>query len=180
MISEELRATLAKHDQQHLLKYYDAGLLTEEQKASLESQLQKIDFDRLKKIYDVSVAQTTESSSDSTLEPMDSITDVEKLSEDEKAAYQSVALDAISRGEIGLVLMAGGQGTRLGCSYPKGMYDISLPSHKSLFQLQAERILRVQEMAAARSGKACVVPWYVMTSPMTHAETLAYILLRFI
>ena len=39
MISEELRATLAKHDQQHLLKYYDAGLLTEEQKASLESQV---------------------------------------------------------------------------------------------------------------------------------------------
>ena len=84
MISEELRATLAKHDQQHLLKYYDAGLLTEEQKASLECQvryargtltyqLQKIDFDRLKKIYDVSVAQTTESSSDSTVEPMDSV-----------------------------------------------------------------------------------------------------------
>lgn len=39
MISEELRATLAKHDQQHLLKYYDAGLLTEEQKASLECQV---------------------------------------------------------------------------------------------------------------------------------------------
>ena len=78
---------------------------------------------------------------------------MEKLSEDEKAAYRSVALDAISRGEIGLVLLAGGQRTRLGCLAPKGMYDICLPSHKSLFQLQAERILRVQEMASARSGK---------------------------
>ena len=44
MISEELRSTLAKHDQQHLLKYYDAGLLTEEQKASLECQVQSILF----------------------------------------------------------------------------------------------------------------------------------------
>lgn len=113
---------------------------------------------------------------------------MEKLSEEEKATYRDIALDAISRGEIGLVLMAGGQGTRLGCSYPKGMYDICLPSHKSLFQLQAERIRRVQEMASLRSGKctpfrpplflACIVPWYVMTSPMTHAETLAYILLN--
>jgi hypothetical protein len=55
----------------------------------------------------------------------------------------------------------------------QGCYDVGLPSHKSLFQLHAERLLAVQRLAAAAAGgQGATIPWYIMTSPFTHQDTL--------
>ncbi len=86
------------------------------------------------------------------------------------AAYQA-ARDrgerALRDGKIGAVLVAGGQGTRLGFDHPKGLFPIGPLSQAPLFQILFEKLLAVRR----RYGVS--IPLYIMTSPATHDETVA-------
>ena len=74
----------------------------------------------------------------------------------------------LSKGQVAAFLVAGGQGSRLGFDGPKGMFDIGLPSHKSLFQIQAERLQNL----ATQVGHP--IPWCIMTSPLNHEATVNF------
>ncbi|KAL7552766.1 hypothetical protein ACHAWF_016009 [Thalassiosira exigua] len=87
-----------------------------------------------------------------------------------KRAHE-VGTKAVSNGEVAALLLAGGQGTRLGYDGPKGMYDIGLPSGRTLFRIFAERLKKLGTLSG-RGGRA--VPLYVMTSPMNHDATARY------
>ena len=89
--------------------------------------------------------------------------------DDLRKKYASIGLKAIKNNEVAVILMAGGQGTRLGSTKPKGCYDIGLPSHKSLFRIQAEKLLTLQKLAG--SGP---IHWYIMTSKPTRQDTEAF------
>ncbi|KAG7879882.1 hypothetical protein KL905_001375 [Ogataea polymorpha] len=81
--------------------------------------------------------------------------------------WNDVGMDLIAKGKVGVILMAGGQGSRLGSAAPKGCYNVGLPSQKSLFQLQAERLKKLQQLANTQR----VIPLYVMTSKPTRTAT---------
>ena len=84
------------------------------------------------------------------------------------SSSNQTGLEAIRAGTVAAVLMAGGQGTRLGLTGPKGKADIGLPSGRTLFALIAERIHKLRSLTSAS------LPLFIMTSPMNHEETEGY------
>ena len=81
---------------------------------------------------------------------------------------RSIGEEALRSGKVAVLMVAGGQGTRLGFNGPKGCFEIGAHSGKSIYQLQAEKVLSMSR----RVGKT--VPFLVMTSPMTDEETRDY------
>src|SRR6202043_2152579 len=76
-----------------------------------------------------------------------------------------VGVDALAAGEVGVILVAGGSGTRLGFEGPKGTFPIGPVSSATLFQIHAEKIVAL----GRRFGRP--IPLYVMTSPENHEAT---------
>ncbi|KAK1755268.1 UDP-N-acetylglucosamine pyrophosphorylase [Echria macrotheca] len=173
----ELRQKYTLAGQSQVLTFYDS--LSPEDKVALYKQLSGFDPLYINTIAAKALSPPkTDNDAKTVLEPLPESATASILDSDEsdiKKWYAS-GLDLIAANKVGVVLMAGGQGTRLGSSAPKGCYDIGLPSHKSLFQIQAERILKIEKLAAAKagSGKQVTVPWYVMTSGPTRKPTEDY------
>ena len=69
------------------------------------------------------------------------------MESDTRQKLHDLGLEKIRDGKAAVILMAGGQGTRLGFSHPKGMYNIGLPSGKSIFQLLVEKFFKIQLLA---------------------------------
>ena len=161
MISKlsNLYKQLQERDQLHVLKFWDE-LATEEQ-AALSSQLESIDFALLDEFAKL-LHQTDELSQD--------ISPCEVHKRCECRHHQEVGEAIIRKGEFGVLTVAGGDGTRLGWSGPKGTYPATPLSGKSLFQLIAEQIMYAQN----RYG--VTIPWYIMTSISNSELTKSFLL----
>jgi UDP-N-acetylglucosamine/UDP-N-acetylgalactosamine diphosphorylase len=83
----------------------------------------------------------------------------------ERAEARARGEAILREGRAALMVVAGGQGSRLGFEGPKGLYPLGPVTGRTLFALQGQRIQRLRE----RTGAA--IPWYVMTSDATDAAT---------
>ena len=179
-----LKETLKTHNQEHLLQFWDS--LSNVEQTQLYDDLSSIDYAEMSDIFRQSREHqpTTNGTNgekvptvDDKMEPIadELCASVKRSSPEEMAHYESTAMTHISQGQVGVLLLAGGQGTRLGVPYPKGMYNIGLPSGKTLYQIQVERILRLQQMAREKTGKSGgEIIMYIMTSEHTKGPTEAF------
>lgn len=170
---EQVRCSLEEAGQAHVLQFWPE--LCEAERLGLLQELTQLDLQGLQEHCDgaARAAACPSSGLDQHMEPVppESIGSVRKSDEDSLAEWESKGLLQISENGVGVLLLAGGQGTRLGVQYPKGMYDVGLPSGNTLYQIQAERIHKIQELADRKHGSKCTVPWYIMTSEFTLAPT---------
>lgn len=156
----EAKKILEKYNQMHILKYYDE--LSEEEKANLLTQIESADF---------SVLESLDSSEEfggkrGSFEPLGAVTadEIEKNHD----AFSEVGLDAIRQGKAVAVLLAGGQGTRLGFDKPKGMYNMGVEHEVYIFQCLINNLLDVVRQAGAW------IPLYIMTSEKNYGETAEF------
>lgn len=159
---EEIRHTLKKYNQEHLLNFYDN--LDEQKQIKLIDQIENIDFELIKSLYDKTKDGIKNDEAD--IEPIDFI-DKYKLNEDYKY-FEQIGEKAIRAGKLAVVTMAGGQGTRLGHNGPKGTYDIGLDSHKSLFELLFDYIKEQNDKYNVQ------IPWFIMTSKENNESTVKF------
>jgi UDP-N-acetylglucosamine/UDP-N-acetylgalactosamine diphosphorylase len=144
---------LAAHGQEHLLAGLD-DLAPDERDRFLE-RLAQIDW--------VELQWPAEPPAPQDVRPTPVVTlDERARRRDELTAAGE---DAYRRGAVAALVVAGGQGTRLGFDGPKGLFPLGPHSRKSIYQLQAEKVASVSR----RVGRD--VPLLVMTSPMTDLRT---------
>jgi UDP-N-acetylglucosamine/UDP-N-acetylgalactosamine diphosphorylase len=159
-ISSELHDRLRRHGHAHVLNWWDR--LSEDEQTELHAQLNALDFDHLRRLFD-SRDRAAFVPAPENIKPIP----VVRTGTDEAAARRA-GEETLRAGRVACVLVAGGQGSRLGFDHPKGMFPIGPVSGKSLFQNHAEKVLAT----AVRYGRP--VPLLVMTSDATHDETVAF------
>lgn len=173
MYFKDIQTILNANNQPHLLKFYDQ--LNDDQQEAFTKYLKSIPFNAYTKLFQRAIESLTEDVQklDSRMQPIPPVLfeTEEGCSPEQLAHYRGIGLKEISDGHVAVLLMAGGQGTRLGVTYPKGMYSVGLPSGKTLFQIQAERIRRIQKLAEEQNEKNGRVLWYIMTSGPTTKAT---------
>eukprot|EP00195_Chlamydomonas_chlamydogama_P005792 CAMPEP_0202904818 /NCGR_PEP_ID=MMETSP1392-20130828/31237_1 /ASSEMBLY_ACC=CAM_ASM_000868 /TAXON_ID=225041 /ORGANISM="Chlamydomonas chlamydogama, Strain SAG 11-48b" /LENGTH=471 /DNA_ID=CAMNT_0049592643 /DNA_START=73 /DNA_END=1488 /DNA_ORIENTATION=- len=170
---ESVRQLATSSGQDHVFQHFN-GLSKDEQKRLYED-VKDVDFQYLANVFKASMA--TGAASSAHVKPYPCVLQLDDVSEEQRKQWKAHGLRLMAQGKAAVLLLAGGQGTRLGSSLPKGCYNVGLPSGKSLFQLQAERLLKMQQLAAAAAPSGSPtrpLHWYIMTSPFTHVDTLSH------
>lgn len=150
---------LEEKGQSHVLRFYDS--LSAPEQEHLLSQIESIDWRVIE-----SLSHKDEPVNKGHIEPLAAI-EVSEIEEKEEH-FRQLGLDAIRSQKIGLVLLAGGQGTRLGLDKPKGMLNVGITKELYLFEMLIRNLQKNTDAAGVP------VPFYIMTSDKNNADTVSF------
>ncbi|MCI5920271.1 MAG: UDPGP type 1 family protein [Roseburia sp.] len=143
--------------QTYLLHYLDK--LSGEQRSRMEQTLEEIDWSLLDKLQH-------KENKRGVFAPLGAM-NLQEIAE-QKDEFEKIGLEAIRAGKVGAVLLAGGQGTRLGFEHPKGTFNIGLTHELFIFEQQMKNLMEVIDKAGV------FVPLYIMTSEKNNEETIQF------
>ena len=168
-IHVELAARLRTAGQEHLLRCWEK--LDAAGRQRLAAQIETIDLDQIAELFHRAAESHDWAAISRRAEPPTAMRLADRqgggLFDPNEARRRGV--EALTAGRIGVLLVAGGQGSRLGFDHPKGLYPIGPVSGASLLQIHFEKALAL----ARRYSHA--VPVYMMTSPVSHDEQVAFL-----
>ena len=148
---------LNAHGQGHVLRFWE--MLEDDQRETLLWQIADLDFDVVARCQQLVHEKNEDHLASHEPAP------VTNLSGDERDQAHERGERSIREGHVGVVVVAGGQGSRLGFEGPKGAYGIGPVSGASLFQIHARKVLALERKYNAE------VPFYIMTSQANDVET---------
>ena len=160
---EKIKEKLIKYNQEQLLVNYEN--MNNEDKEKLLKEIDNIDFSLMSDLY--KNAQKELNFKDEKIESID-CTEKDKMPKEEKEKYDKIGTDKIKAGKLAVVTMAGGQGTRLGHSGPKGTYTLNVGKEMSLFEILCKTLKEAKEKYGV------YVHWYIMTSNQNNKETVEF------
>lgn len=157
----DLPAWLAELGQEHVLRR--AAALDDAARGRLSAQLASIDPESLR-LQRATLESAHKPGASASPEPPVVLSPVGE----ERDRLLALGKRIIAEGKVGVLIVAGGQGSRFGYDGPKGCFPISQIRGLSFFELHARKVRAIRE----RTGAA--VPLYVMTGPTNDAATRAY------
>lgn len=157
---------LERFGQRHLLGFWDDA--TEDARRSLLEQIEQVDFQLLSDLHARPRELDDRCDLAARAEPPDAIRLAEPTPRFSRGEARQRGEAELREGRVGVILVAGGQATRLRTTSPKGLYPIGPVSERTLFQILVDRVRAIRQRFGAS------IPLFIMTSPATDAETQAY------
>lgn len=159
---EKTIESVYRFNQEHVFEYWKE--LNNKQRKELLDELSGIDFQLMDDLF----THRNEITAKRGFTPAPYIPLPESCDDDKYKKAKEAGIEFIKQGNVAALLVAGGQGSRLGFDGPKGIFPVGPVSGKSLFRIHAEKILK----SSRKYGT--VIPWYIMTSVENHDATTKY------
>ena len=157
MLNEVIKK-LRENSQDHVADRLLSDKLNNEQKELLLKDVLEVDFDVIN-------SNDVKKRGKFSKMPVITLETIEK----NRSLYLDEGAKILKSGKAAAVMLAGGQGTRLGFSRPKGCFDIGLSRPLSIFAAHIENLLALEKNIGCPR-----IPLYVMTSEINNDETVEF------